>query len=155
MITKGAKVEDFTLSDQDGNPRRLNDFLQKGPVVVFFYPAAMTKGCTTQSCHFRDLMAEFSELGAHRIGISADTTQKQHEFAETHNFDFPLLSDSDREVARQFGVYRRFMPGPMATKRATFVIDTDGRILDTIASEFSMMIHADRALETLRARAGT
>lgn len=151
MISKGATVTDFTLPDQDDNPRRLGEFLATGHVALFFYPAAMTKGCTAQSCHFRDLMAEFRELDAHRVGISADAPRKQKQFAHTNDFDFPLLSDPDRKIARRFGAFRKLMPGPLATKRATFVIGTDWRVLDVIANEFSMTIHADQALETLRA----
>jgi peroxiredoxin Q/BCP len=146
----GDLAPDVKLADETGAERSLQEFLDSGPVVLFFYPAALTPGCTVESCHFRDLAAEFAEVGAHRIGISPDTVDKQAEFSATHSFDFPLLSDSDGEVARQFGVRRRF--GPMLTKRMTFVIDTDRKILAAIKSEFRMSVHADKALEVLRAR---
>src|SRR6187455_3787274 len=98
-MNTGDQVPDFALLDQDGKERRLSSLLEAGPVVLFFYPAAMTYGCTKESCHFRDLKAEFEALGAQRVGISADTVDKQHQFADKHEFDFPLLSDPDREVA--------------------------------------------------------
>lgn len=85
------------------------------------------------------------------MGISADQVDRQNEFDTENNLGFPLLSDSDRSVARQFGVKRL---GPLPTKRATFVVDTDRRILAAISSETSMTAHADEALETLRNRAG-
>ena len=69
---KGDVVPDFELPDQTGTPRQLSEFLADGPVVLFFYPAAMTLGCTRESCHFRDLSAEFGAVGAHVVGISAD-----------------------------------------------------------------------------------
>jgi peroxiredoxin Q/BCP len=146
----GDVVQDFELRDDTGTPRHLKEFLDKGPVVLFFYPAAMTYGCTKESCHFRDLKSEFDAVGAQRIGISADSVDKQKQFSDKHSFDYPLLSDPERVVAAQFGVKRG--TGLLPNKRTTFVIDTDGRVLDVISSEVSMHKHADRALEVLRAR---
>lgn len=142
-------MPDFELPDQDGTPRKLSSLLGTGPVVLFFYPAAMTSGCTKESCHFRDLAAEFSAAGAQRVGISTDSVSKQKEFSELHSFDYPLLSDEDGAVARIFGVKRRF--GPLPVKRSTFVIGTDRHVLDVITSELQMDVHADKALATLRA----
>lgn len=139
---------EFTLPDENGEPRSLRDFLTHGPVVLFFYPAAMTTGCTAESCHFRDLAKEFADVGAQRLGISVDPVDKQKEFSEKHTFDFPLLSDVDGSVARSFGVKRRF--GPLPVKRTTFVIAGDGTILGEIHNELKMTAHADRALEILR-----
>jgi thioredoxin-dependent peroxiredoxin len=146
----GETAPDFELPDETGTPRTLGGFLETGPVVLFFYPAAMTKGCTVESCHFRDLAAEFAEVKAHRVGISPDDVAKQRAFSDKHTFDFPLLSDPDGAVATRFGVRRSF--GPLLTRRQTFVIDTDRTVLDVIKSELRMAVHADRALEVLRAR---
>jgi thioredoxin-dependent peroxiredoxin len=146
----GEIAPDFELPDETGKTRVLREFLETGPVVLFFYPAAMTKGCTAESCHFRDLAAEFTAVGAHRIGISPDAVDKQAEFADKHSFDYPLLSDADGAVATKFGVRRSF--GPLLTRRQTFVIDTDGKVLEVIRSELRMAVHADKALEVLRAR---
>jgi peroxiredoxin Q/BCP len=147
----GDAVDDFALEDETGTSRTLSEFLAKGPVVLFFYPAAMTKGCTAESCHFRDLGAEFAAVGAQRIGVSADTVDKQRQFSEKHAFDYPLLSDPDGVVAAQFGVRRKL--GPLPNKRATFVIGTDSRVRDVIKSEIRMSVHADKALEALRSGA--
>ncbi|HEX9338406.1 MAG TPA: peroxiredoxin [Pseudonocardiaceae bacterium] len=146
----GELAPDFELRDDAGEQRSLGEFLANGPVVLFFYPAAMTAGCTAESCHFRDLAKEFAEVGAQRIGISPDTVAKQAQFTAAHSFDFPLLSDPDGAVATRFGVRRRF--GPLLTRRQTFVIDTDRRVLDVIKSEVRMSVHADRALAALRSR---
>lgn len=144
----GDTVPDFELPDQDGTLRTLSSYLANGPVVLFFYPAAMTSGCTAESCHFRDLAAEFEAVHAQRLGISTDPVEKQKEFATKHTFDYPLLSDVDGAVARSFGVKRRF--GPLPVKRKTFVIGADSTILDIVSSEFNMTTHADKALETLK-----
>ena len=141
----GDTVEDFELPDETGTKRKLSDFLRDGPVVLFFYPAAMTYGCTKESCHFRDLAAEFTAAGAQRVGISSDPVDKQKQFSDKHAFDYPLLSDVDGTVAERFGVRR----GGGRAKRATFVIGTDGTVLDVVRSELRMNIHADRALEAL------
>jgi peroxiredoxin Q/BCP len=146
----GDVVPDFELPDETGTPRKLSELLINGPVVLFFYPAAMTPGCTAESCHFRDMKGEFETVGAQRVGISADPVDKQRQFSEKHSFDYPLLSDSDRTVADMFGVKRGFSLIP--TKRTTFVIDTDRKVLDVIASEVRMNVHADKALATLKGR---
>jgi len=147
-MQKGDVVPDFTLPDQTGAPRKLSDFLANGPVVLFFYPAAMTYGCTKESCHFRDMAGEFAAVGAQPVGISADAVEKQKQFDEKESLGLPLLSDSDRTVAAELGVKRGFGPN----KRTTFVIDTDRKVLDVIHSEISMSSHADKALAVLKAR---
>lgn len=147
----GDLAPDFTLPDQDGTDRKLSALLEDGPVVLFFYPAAMTSGCTAQSCHFRDLAKEFEEAGAQRVGISMDDVAKQKEFAELNSFDYPLLADVGGDVAEQYGVRRRF--GPIPVKRHTFVIGAGREIIEVVKSEFSMNAHADKALAALRERA--
>jgi peroxiredoxin Q/BCP len=148
----GDVVADFELPDQTGTPRKLSELLSTGPVVLFFYPAAMTPGCTKEACHFRDLASDFAAIGANRVGISVDPVQKQAKFADAQNFDYALLSDTAGTVATQFGVKRGLLGKLIPVKRTTFVIDTDRTVLNVISSELSMDTHADRALETLRAR---
>jgi peroxiredoxin Q/BCP len=143
----GDLAPDFKLNDQDGNERTLSTLLLNGPVVLFFYPAAMTKGCTKESCHFRDLASEFSTLGGQRIGISMDTVAKQSEFTAKNSLDYPLLADVDGEVAKSYGVKRSL--DLLKVKRTTFVIGQDRKIVDVISSEMNMNTHADRALDAL------
>jgi peroxiredoxin Q/BCP len=152
MLRPGDVVDDFELPDQTGTPRKLSELVAEGPIVLFFYPAAMTAGCTRESCHFRDLGAEFAAVGASRVGISRDGVDKQKQFSDKHGFDYPLLSDPDRKVAAMFGVDGGFKLGPV--KRATFIIDRDRRIVDVVKSEINMNAHADRALAALRTRGG-
>jgi peroxiredoxin Q/BCP len=151
MLHRDDQAPDFEAVDQHGERVQLRDFLAKGPVVLFFYPRAMTRGCTAESCHFRDLAAEFAAVGAIRLGISADSVERQATFADKEGLDYPLLSDPDRSIARAYGVKR---PGPLSNRRATFVIDTDRTVLHTIGSETNMDTHADSSLAALRARSG-
>jgi peroxiredoxin Q/BCP len=151
-IDKGDVAPDFELSDQDGNPRRLSTLLADGPVVLFFYPAAMTSGCTAEACNFRNLAAEYAEAGAQRIGISRDGVDKQKKFSDLHGFDYPLLSDAESKVAEAYGVKRKLPLGPLSIRRMTFVIDTDRTVLEVVHSERNMNEHADRALDVVKAR---
>jgi peroxiredoxin Q/BCP len=146
-LKPGDQAPDFELLDQQGETVRLGELLADGPVVLFWYPAALTTGCTRESCHFRDLAAEFAEVGAQRVGISADEPEKQARFDEKHRLDMPLLSDPDRGVAAAYGVKR---PGPLMNKRTTFVIGTDRTIREVVSSELNMNTHADKALAALR-----
>jgi peroxiredoxin Q/BCP len=146
----GDVVPDFSLPDETGTERTLSELLTAGPVTLFFYPGAMTYGCTKESCHFRDLAKEFEQAGGQRVGISADTVEKQKQFSDKYSFDYPLLSDPDRKVAEIFGVKRG--GGLVPVKRNTFVIDTDRKVIGVIKSEISMQKHADQALEVLRKR---
>lgn len=148
----GDEVPDFELPDQTGTPRSLSGLLADGPVVLFFYPAAMTTGCTAESCHFRDLAAEFAAVGAQRVGISGDAVEKQKQFSDKHEFDYPLLSDTDGEVAKIMGV-KRGLAGLSPLKRTTFVIGTDRKVITKITSELRMNLHADKALDALKATA--
>ena len=145
MLAPGDVAPDFALPDQTGSIVRLSELLAKGPVVLFFYPAAMSTGCTAEACNFRDLAAEFAQAGAQRLGISGDSVDRQQRFAEQNSFDYPLVSDAHHEVAAAYGVKRRF--GPVPVKRATFVIGPDGLIVNVISSELRMNKHADEALQ--------
>lgn len=148
-IAEGSLAPDFELPDQDGKPVTLSTLLLDGPVVLFFYPAAMTAGCTKEACHFRDLAAEFAQVGARRVGISTDPVDRQKQFVGAHGLDFTLLADADGAVATEYGVRRRFLT---PVKRATIVVGTDRTVRKVVASELDMEVHADRALEALRSR---
>lgn len=145
----GDQAPSFELPDEQGRPRTLQEFLDQGPVALFFYPAAMTPGCTAESCHFRDLQREFTEAGASILGISADAVSRQAQFADKYSLGYPLLSDVSGEVRSAYGVKRGF--SLMPTKRVTFVISPAGEILEIISSEVKMSVHADRALSAVRA----
>jgi peroxiredoxin Q/BCP len=152
-VVEGDLVSDFQLPDQNGELRSLSRLLTAGPLVLFFYPAAMTPGCTREACRFRDMAAEYRAAGVQRVGISRDPLTKQKKFADKHGFDYPLLSDADGRVADQFGVARgqltaRLLP----VKRSTFAISTDRTVVKVIHSELNMDVHADEALAALTQR---
>ena len=151
-VAEGTLAPDFELPDQDGNPIRLSELLADGPVVLFFYPVALSGGCSREACHFRDLATEFKEAGAQRFGISTDPVAAQKKFAESNGFDYPLLSDPENTAAEAYGIKRKLPLGPLSVKRMTFVIDTDRTVLEVIHSERNMQEHADRALDAVRAR---
>jgi len=147
QMKKGETVPDFEAINQEGASVSLSSMLENGPVVLFFYPKAMTPGCTAESCHFRDLESEFSAIGAQPVGISVDQVEKQKEFDDKHQLGFPLLSDPDQTIASILGAKRM---GPFGNKRITYVIGADRTILEVIKSETNMNVHADTALDILK-----
>ena len=146
-MRQGDLAPDFSLTDQSGQTQQLSTLLTNGPVVLFFYPAAMTTGCTKEACSFRDNASAFADFHAQRVGISMDDVAKQAEFSSQHNFDYPLLADTDGAVAKSYGVKRAI--GLLKVKRTTFVINQDRTIRAVISSEFNMNAHVDQALAAL------
>jgi thioredoxin-dependent peroxiredoxin len=126
----GDKAPAFSLSDADGNTVKLSDFKGR-KVIVYFYPAASTPGCTKQACDFRDSLAELNEAGLDVIGISPDKPAKLAKFRDAEGLTFPLLSDPDREVLAAWGTFgEKTMYGKtvQGVIRSTFVVDENGKI---------------------------
>lgn len=129
-LAPGDLAPDFTLDDQDGRPVTLSS-LRGTRVVLYFYPQAMTPGCTTEACDFRDSLNSFASAGVRVIGISKDDVAKLKRFAERDRLDFSLLSDEDLAVQRAYGVWgEKSLYGKISlcAIRSTFVIGEDGRI---------------------------
>lgn len=130
ILEPGQPAPQFTLSDQDGTDRSLSDYRGE-TVVLFFYPAAMTPGCTKEACDFRDSEAALQAAGVRVLGISRDKVEKQRKFADRDELAYPLLSDTELDVHRAYGAfgtknsYGRIVEGVI---RSTFVIDPDGNI---------------------------
>ncbi len=130
----GDKVPQFVAKDQDGNSVSLADYKGK-KLIVFFYPAANTPGCTAEACNLRDNYAALQAQGYHLLGVSADSQKKQASFKDKFNFPFPLLADEDRSVIETFGVWgpKKFMGREYdGIHRTTFVIDGEGKISKVI-----------------------
>jgi len=129
-LESGTPAPDFTLSDQDGSPVSLTG-LRGQKVILYFYPAAMTPGCTTQACDFRDSISSLQGAGYTVIGVSRDEPAKLREFRERDALTFELLSDPDHAVHTAYGVwgekmnYGKVIEGVI---RSTFVIDEQGVI---------------------------
>lgn len=130
QLLPGNPAPEFSLSDQDGNTVSLADFRGE-KVVLYFYPAAMTPGCTTQACDFRDSMASLGGAGYVVLGVSRDTPEKLKEFAERDGLTFPLLSDPDRAVHEAYATWgekKNYGKVVQGVIRSTFVIDENGTI---------------------------
>jgi thioredoxin-dependent peroxiredoxin len=150
MVEQGDTAPDFTLPDQDGNEVTLSD-LRGRPVVLYFYPKADTPGCTTQACGIRDHRAEYERAGAKVLGVSADPVAAIKRFAGKYTLDFELLADEDHAVAELYGVWRQklmFGRKYFGVRRATFVIDPDGKIAK-IFPKVSPKTHDEVVLEAL------
>jgi peroxiredoxin Q/BCP len=129
-LSPGDAAPDFTLSDSTGKSVSLSDFRGQA-VVVYFYPAAMTPGCTKQACDFRDNLAELNDAGYQILGISPDKPEKLAKFVEKEQLTFPLLADPDKQVLTAWGAfgekknYGRVYQGVI---RSTFIVDAEGKI---------------------------
>ena len=145
-VREGDPAPDFTLPDQDGRQVRLAD-LRGSWVVVYFYPADDTPGCTAESCSFRDSHEDFVEAGARVIGISGQGVESHKNFADKHQLPFTLLADESNEVRKEYGVTKTLgvLPG-----RVTYVIDPEGIVRKKFSSQFRPTKHIGEALETIQ-----
>jgi peroxiredoxin Q/BCP len=130
QLSPGDTAPDFTLADHTGGSVSLHD-LRGRKVVVFFYPAAMTPGCTTEVCDFRDSLGPLQAAGYEVLGVSPDQPQKLAQFVEQQSLTYPLLSDPDREVLTAWGAYgEKKLYGKTVTGviRSTVVVGEDGTV---------------------------
>ncbi|MBP2436902.1 thioredoxin-dependent thiol peroxidase [Microbacterium amylolyticum] len=129
-LETGSNAPDFTLVNQDGESVSLTDFRGR-KLVIFFYPAAMTPGCTTEACDFRDSMASLQGAGYDVVGISRDEPAKLKQFAERDGLTYPLLSDPDKATHRAYGVWgekKNYGKTVEGVIRSTFVVDEEGAV---------------------------
>ncbi len=133
-LAPGDPAPDFTLPDADGKPVSLSEFRGRR-VIVYFYPAAGTPGCTKEACDFRDNLTELNDAGFDVLGISPDPQAKLAKFRDAEGLTFPLLGDEDRAVLTAWGAYgEKQLYGKTVTGviRSTFVIDPDGKIEEAL-----------------------
>jgi peroxiredoxin Q/BCP len=126
----GEKAPEFGLPDADGNTVSLSDYSGR-KLIVYFYPAASTPGCTKEACDFRDNLSDLNDAGMEIVGISPDKPAKLAKFRDAEGLTFPLLSDPDREVLTRWGAYgEKTMYGKtvQGVIRSTFVVDEEGKI---------------------------
>ena len=129
-LAPGDEAPDFTLPDADGNSVSLSA-LRGRQVIVYFYPAAMTPGCTRQACDFTESMPDLNKVGLTVLGISPDAPAKLARFRDKEHITFPLLSDPEREVIAAYGAYGEKMnygKKTMGVIRSTFVVGADGKV---------------------------
>lgn len=126
----GDRAPAFSLTDADGKTVKLSDFKGR-KVIVYFYPAASTPGCTKQACSFRDGIAELNGVGIDVVGISPDKPEKLAKFRDAESLNFPLLSDPDRTVLSAWGAYgekKMYGKTVQGVIRSTFLVDDKGKI---------------------------
>ena len=142
----------FSLKDQDGNTVRLRDFRDERNVVLYFYPKAMTPGCTTQACGLRDSQKELKKLDTVVLGVSPDPVARLGKFIDKESLNFTLLSDEDHAVAEKYGVWglKKFMGKEfMGILRTTFIIGKDGR-LKHVMDKVKTRTHHDDVIDLVR-----
>ncbi len=150
-LQQGDKAPPFSLADQQGNTVNLADFAGKSRVVLYFYPKAMTPGCTVQAQGLRDKSADLAARGAVAIGVSPDPIRRLKKFEEKESLNFTLLADEDHAVAEAYGVWglKKFMGREyMGVHRITFVIGRDGSIAH-IMDKVKTKTHHEDVLEIL------
>ncbi|MDL9979485.1 thioredoxin-dependent thiol peroxidase [Microbacterium candidum] len=148
----GHIAPDFTLTDATGVERSLTDY-RGGKVIVYFYPAAFTPGCTTEACDFRENLGSLQGAGYTVLGISPDPVSRLKEFADAEQLSFPLLSDEDAEIAKTWGAWGQKTVGDRTFDgliRSTMVIDEDGS-LTSIEYNVNPNGHVGRLREALAA----
>jgi len=138
MLTKGSVAPEFELADQSGGKRTLSSLLSDGPLILYFYPADFTPGCTKEACSFRDLHQDLVGANLRVVGISPQDTDSHRRFAEKHGLNFTLLADPDKKVIKAYDV-----DGPLGigVRRGTYLIGRDGRIRDSVLADFRIGAH--------------
>lgn len=150
-LKAGDKAPMFTLPDQDGAPVALADLLKENRVLVYFYPKAMTPGCTVQAQQLRDHKAQLAEKNTIAVGISPDAPKRLAKFTERDELNFVLLGDEDHQVAEEFGVWglKKFMGKEYdGIHRISFLIEQDGTI-GQVFNKFKTKDHHQVVLDAL------
>ncbi len=148
----GKKAPSFSLLNQDGEKVSLKDFKDKSIVVLYFYPKAMTPGCTTQACGIRDAKRKFTTAGVQVLGVSPDAPEKLAKFREKEKLNFDLLSDEDHAVAEAYGAWglkKNYGKEYMGILRSTFIIGLDGKIKH-VMPKVNTKTHHDDVLEWIK-----
>lgn len=152
LLSVGKVAPQFTLLNQEGEKVSLKDFKGKSRVLLYFYPKAMTPGCTVQACGLRDGLKELKKLDVEVLGVSTDAVTRLKKFEEKEGLNFTLLSDEDHAVAEKYGVWGlKKMAGReyMGLKRITYLIGLDGKI-EAVMPKVNTKTHLDDVLKLLK-----
>lgn len=149
MLNNGSPAPDFELPDQDGRKRRLSEILDGRPLILYFYPADFTPGCTKEACDLRDLHTRILASGLRVVGVSPQSPESHRRFRAEHSLPFTLLSDEDKVAIKAFDV-----DGPLGigVRRATFLIDGNRRILDAVLADLRIGRHQEFVERAIAAR---
>ena len=150
MLAKGTKAPEFELSDQDGRKHTLKSLLAGGPLILYFYPADFTPGCTKEACSFRDLHQELMKAKLRVVGVSPQDVASHRRFADEHDLNFPLLADPDKVAVKAYDV-----DGPLGfgVRRGTYLIGRDGRIQDAVLADLRIGAHEAFVLNAIKSGA--
>ena len=140
MIKAGDRAPEFTLPDETGKDRSLTELLSAGAIVLYFYPADFTPGCTRQACVLRDIHTEIESAGLRVVGVSPQSPESHAEFKAKYQLPFVLLSDEQKTVIKMYGVN-----GPLGVgvRRATYLIDASRRVRDAVLADFKIGRHSE------------
>jgi peroxiredoxin Q/BCP len=138
MLKNGTRAPEFDLEDQHGQRHTLRSLLQQGPLILYFYPADFTPGCTREACTFRDLQHDLVRAKLRVVGISPQDAESHQRFAEKYSLTFPLLADPDKKAIKAYGV-----DGPLGigVRRGTYLISRDGTIQDSVLADLRIGAH--------------
>jgi peroxiredoxin Q/BCP len=152
MLKAGERAPEFTLPDQSGTDRSLTQLLSAGAIVLYFYPADFTPGCTRQACMLRDLHADIQKAGLHVVGISPQSPESHLQFREKHRLPFDLLSDQNKTVIKMFG-----LNGPLGigVRRASYLVDASRRIRDAVLADVRIGRHMEFVQKAIMLRAAS
>jgi peroxiredoxin Q/BCP len=150
MLKAGERAPEFTLPDETATDRTLTELLSTGAIVLYFYPADFTPGCTRQACVLRDLHDEIQRAGLRVVGISPQSPESHAKFRAKYNLPFVLLSDQHKAVIKMYGVN-----GPLGigVRRASYLVDGGRRIRDSVLADFMIAKHADFVRNAIMLRA--
>jgi peroxiredoxin Q/BCP len=150
MIKAGERAPEFTLPDETGRDRSLTELLSAGAIVLYFYPADFTPGCTRQACVLRDLHTEIESAGLRVVGISPQSPNSHARFRAKYQLPFVLLSDEQKTVIKMYGVN-----GPLGigVRRASYLIDASRRVRDTVLADFMIGRHGEFVRKAIMLRA--
>ncbi len=151
MLKKGDKAPGFTLPDQHGKPRNLAQLLGGEALILYFYPADFTPGCTREACDLRDLHTQILGAGLRVVGISPQSADSHRKFSEQYSLPFTLLSDEGKTAIQSYGV-----DGPLGigVRRATFLIDAKQKVLDAVLADLRIGRHREFVEAAIAARGG-
>jgi peroxiredoxin Q/BCP len=140
MIKSGERAPEFTLPDETATDRSLTELLSAGAIILYFYPADFTPGCTRQACVLRDLHSEIQQAGLTVVGISPQSPVSHAKFKAKYSLPFVLLSDQQKTVIKMYG-----LNGPLGigVRRASYLIDGSRRVRDAVLADFRIAKHAD------------
>jgi thioredoxin-dependent peroxiredoxin len=152
MLKAGERAPEFTLPDETGTDRSLTQLLSSGAIILYFYPADFTPGCTRQACKLRDLHTDIQRAGLRVVGISPQSPASHAKFREKYHLPFDLLSDEHKTVIKMYG-----LNGPLGigVRRATYLVDGSRRVRDAVLADLRIGRHMDFVRKAILLRAAS